>query len=86
MRGGSRKFQFQIQNLRAIEAEALHEECFGAREIRCHTSWPTQPQNYTNLPTMTPIMNPETLARIERQLNLMQRASFFFLAQWPGTV
>jgi hypothetical protein len=31
-------------------------------------------------------MNPETLARIERQLNLMQRASFFFLAQWPGTV
>jgi hypothetical protein len=34
----SRKFQFQIQNLRAIEAEALHEECFGAREIRCHTS------------------------------------------------
>ena len=33
----SRKFQFQIQNLRAIELEALQEKLFASREARLST-------------------------------------------------
>ena len=30
----SRKFQFQIQNLKALQSEAFFEECFGRRDNR----------------------------------------------------